>query len=274
MNLKIANYFGIPLYLNLLVFPFIFFVYFTTKDGLGAFAVAIYIFGLFFVVLHEYGHCFMARKFKWQVQDITIYPLGGAARINFKHTDPKQEIFVALAGPAVNFGLICVFLPLFILFVYLENFNLCFVFLVMVISNLLILVFNLFICVFPMDGGRVLRALLSCKIGHERATWWAVRLGQGGGFILAVLALYFGFWLVAFIFVLMIMFSQDELTEARMLAALYRIRIKLVGLLNKPELAEADLPELIQAVETSQNEKLKKDTLLLLKDLNQSNVSI
>lgn len=276
MNLKICQLFGIPLYLNLFTIPFAVFVYYSNEEG--AFALAILIISLFFVVLHEYGHCFMARKYKWEVVDISILPIGGIAQIHFKYDKPYQEIAVALAGPAVNLFFTLFFIPFIFLTVYFDNYSLCFVFVVLFVSNIIILLFNL-LCIFPMDGGRVLRAFLSSKIGHERATWWAVRIGQIGSFVLATMSFYYGFFLAGVISMIMCALSQNELSHAKLIASLHRIRINLAWWLNKPELKEANLPELILALESVEDEALKQriqteELLPLLKDLDQSSISI
>jgi len=277
MNLRIADYFGIPLYFNILTLPFVLFIYHTRED-LGILAVAIYIFSLFFVLLHEYGHCFMARRFNWPVHDITILPIGGIAQITFKHYKPKEEILVALAGPLVSLGFFMIFMPAFIVFAYLEYFGMFLVCLVMATSNFVIFAFNL-LPIYPMDGGRVLRACLSIMLGHKRGTWWAVRFGQVGGAILAVLAFYNGYYLAGAIFIFMGVVGQNELAHARLLTLLYKMRKDICEALDRPELEHADLPELITVLETIEDEALKVklrvvDVVPLLMELRESKVSI
>lgn len=277
MNLKIADYFGIPLYLNVLTIPFSIYIYHSRED-VGALALAIFFISLFFVLLHEYGHCFMARWHNWHVLDITILPIGGVAQIHFKYDDPSEELQVVLAGPAVNLFFVMLFLPLVVLAAYYDNPALAFVLSIPFIANTIILLFNL-LPVFPMDGGRVLRALLSYKIGHERATWWAVRFGQISGFVLSMLCLYYGLWFAGFIFLLMMVVSQNELASAKLVGCLHRIRIKVAWILNKPELNKADLPELIAAIESVEDKELieelqAEELLILLRDLKQSSISI
>jgi len=276
MNLQIARFFNIPVYLNLYTIPFALFI--CLGREFGEFSLATFIIGLFFVVLHEYGHCFMAKKYGWKIFDITILPIGGVAQISFKHDKPIREIYVAMAGPAVSLFLCVPFLLLMVGAIYLENYPLMLVFLVCFLTNGMIFLFNL-LPIFPMDGGRVLRAILSSKIGHERATWWAVRIGQIGGIILCGVCFYYQLWIAGLIFVLVSLLSQNELAYARLLEVLYRLRIKLACVLNKPELLEADLPELISAVESIQDEEVKKkiqveEVLDFLKDLTQSSISI
>lgn len=239
-----------------------------------------YIFiSLIFVVFHEYGHILIAQYLNLPVKDVTLYAFGGVAKVIFDYSSPKKEILVALAGPLVNLILMILFILLLLISFYLNLATLIlFSFFLCILSNFIIFAFNLFVCILPMDGGRVLRAFLSFKIGHERATWWTVRIGQIGGFTLATISFYYGFFVAGVFFIIMCVFSQNELSHAKLLASLYRIRIHLAWRLNKPELREASLPELILALESVEDEALKQkiqtELLPLLKDLNQSSIGV
>jgi Zn-dependent protease len=121
------------------------------------------------VVLHELGHAMAARRFGIGTESITLYPMGGIASIERMPEEPDQELVIALAGPAVNFllaGLGGLFWsthhPAIVGFV---------------LSNLIMGVFNL-LPAFPMDGGRVLRALLAKWMGWLPASRMAVRIGR------------------------------------------------------------------------------------------------
>ena len=278
MNLKLADYFNIPLFFNLFTIPFALFIYFSQHNELGRLALALYVFSLFFVLLHEYAHCFMARRFGWLVKDITILPLGCVARIHFKYNIPKEEICVAIAGPLLNLAIMLLLLPVMILLAINEQLELFFVTFVMVLCNFMICAFNL-LPVYPMDGGRILRAYLSRFMGHLNATWWAVRTGQLLGGCLSVFAFMHSYYMAAIIFLIMIVLGQNELTQAKIIALLYKIREEICLTLNKPELARADLPELIAALEEIQDEEIKQKLetdhlIFLLNDLRQSKISI
>lgn len=134
------------------------------------------------VVLHELGHAFAARGFGVGVSRILLLPVGGMAEFDRIPRKPREEIIIALAGPAVNFVLI----NLLLIFVSppattneLLSFELTFASLAqhLLVMNIAMGCFNL-VPVFPMDGGRVLRALLAKRLSYLRATFWAAAVGK------------------------------------------------------------------------------------------------
>lgn len=278
LNFKIADYFGIPLYFNLLTFPFVYFLYLTREDDLGILAVALFCLMLFFVLLHEYGHCWAARKLGWDVDSITLLPIGGIAKIYFKHMNPKHEIIVALAGPAVSLVLSTLCFGGIFVGAFLDDPNLAFLFIVLFVNNTVILLFNM-LPLFPSDGGRVFRAALSMMLGHVRGTWWAVRLSQTLAVGLSLTAAYFGYYIAAFLLLFLVVIAQNELAFSRLLTAFWRMRNEIAEDLNKPELRQADLPEIIEAIEAVEDpdlkEKISKEELMpLLLDLQQTNIRL
>ncbi|APW59820.1 site-2 protease family protein [Paludisphaera borealis] len=130
------------------------------------------------VLLHEFGHALTARRFGIGTVNITLYPIGGVARLMRMPRAPGAELLIALAGPAVNFAIaagLCAVLGLggsAILGDYASFFLLQ-----LMAMNLVLGGFNL-IPAFPMDGGRVLRAVLSGWIGRGRATSFAASVGR------------------------------------------------------------------------------------------------
>ena len=153
------------------------------------------------VLLHEFGHVLAARRYGIQTPDITLLPIGGVARLERIPEQPGQELLVALAGPAVNLVIAGLLYLAFGGFVPAEGLEVAnpgvglMARLAMV--NLFLAVFNL-IPAFPMDGGRVLRALLAYRLGYARGTQIAASVGQAVAFGLGLLGL---FWNPLLIFI-------------------------------------------------------------------------
>ncbi|NNC88067.1 MAG: site-2 protease family protein [Akkermansiaceae bacterium] len=145
------------------------------------------------VLLHEFGHVLTARQFGVRTPDITLLPIGGMARMQKLPDKPWQELLVAIAGPAVNVVIGAVLLAIFGARAVLEGgeepqallMNIPFGERLMVV-NFVLVIFNM-IPAFPMDGGRVLRALLAMMMNYGTATKIASVIGQGlalaGGFL-------------------------------------------------------------------------------------------
>lgn len=134
------------------------------------------------VVLHELGHAIAARKFGVRTRDIILMPIGGVARLERIPRRPREELIVALAGPAVNVvlaaSLLALTLPVFGVdgLVVPTSFTANLVGKAIAV-NLAMIVFNM-LPAFPLDGGRVLRAVLSSSMGHLKATRAAAKTGQ------------------------------------------------------------------------------------------------
>lgn len=188
--IQIATVAGIPIRLH-----FTFFLALLYFGGLGngpAFDRILYVVAIFAcIVLHELGHSLVALHFKIPVRDITLYPIGGVASIE-KRPIPRQEFWIALAGPAVNVVIAVILgvllgLPGHQLDLYGADRWRTFASLVFA-ANVFLVVFNA-IPAFPMDGGRVLRAMLAMNMPADRATVIAAGIGQSLAIVLAIAAL-------------------------------------------------------------------------------------
>jgi stage IV sporulation protein FB len=149
----------------------------------GAITAALLLLALFAcILLHEFGHILMARRFGVRTPDVILLPIGGVARLERIPDEPRQELLIALAGPAVTAGLALIFYLLLRLTggdAGVGQLNPLAPFLnQLLVTNVWLLLFNM-IPAFPMDGGRVLRALLASRMGLVRGTRVAASLGQG-----------------------------------------------------------------------------------------------
>ena len=177
--------FGIPIRVHgsLLLFLPLLALIFAGGTGLVGFAFALVlmscVFG--FVLLHELGHSVAALYYRVPVRQITLYPIGGVAGLSYMPEDPRKELVITAAGPLVNFVLAGAFALVFFL---VPSFFVA----TLLKVNLALGIFNL-LPGFPMDGGRILRALLSRRMSHRRATRIAVRVGQGTAVALGILGI-------------------------------------------------------------------------------------
>jgi Zn-dependent protease/CBS domain-containing protein len=166
------------------------------------------------VLLHEFGHALAAKAYGISTADISLLPIGGVARMERMPEKPLQELVVALAGPLVN---VIILLALGIVLAFAGGINLDAVsdpegpdLLTMVLlANLIMLLFNL-IPAFPLDGGRVLRALLATRMPYARATRIAASIGQGLAFAIGTFAAFKGLLLLGLIAIFIYMGAENE----------------------------------------------------------------
>jgi len=196
---KLGSPFGIGLYVHwtfglLLAFLLI------SGAGLGAVAFVLAIFAC--VTLHEYGHALAARHYRIPTDSITLYPIGGVARLANMPPDPKQELVIALAGPAVNVVIAALLFPL--AFLFSSDFTALIPgapggFIAQLVAvNVTLVLFNM-IPAFPMDGGRVFRAILSMRRSYASATDIAARTGQAIAVAFGIYGLFSPNFLLVFI---------------------------------------------------------------------------
>lgn len=166
------------------------------------------------VVLHELGHALAARRYGIRTPRITLLPIGGVAELERMPEKPTEEIVVAIAGPLVNVAIaaaLILFLgawPDMAAISEIENPSFGF-FARLAVVNVVLVAFNL-IPAFPMDGGRVLRALLATRFTRVRATRIAARVGQITAFLFGFLGLLSGNVLLIFVAIFVYVAATSE----------------------------------------------------------------
>lgn len=253
-SLKIFTWLGIPVFVHWtfgLIFLYV--LWYAYSNSLSAYET-VWVTGLFMaifgsVLLHEYGHALAARRYGVRTRDIVLMPIGGMARLERMPENPRQEFVVAIAGPMVNvilFILTAAAISILArpeevalvkeallseangevyeetgveiskLLQYSINFG---------VSNLILVLFNM-IPAFPMDGGRVLRALLTMRIGRPRATKIAAWIGQAFALAFAAWGLYSGNFMLALLglFVIYAARSENAMVQTEALVSKYKVR--------------------------------------------------
>jgi Zn-dependent protease len=233
-SLKLGKLLGIDVYLHftfLLLLAFLGFYYWRATQNVDAalrgVAFIVALFGC--VVLHELGHALMARRYGIKTRDITLLPIGGIARLEKMPEKPMQEFWVALAGPAVNVVIAAVllagllvtggFTPVKELGVTGGSF-----WQRLIVLNLILVTFNL-LPAFPMDGGRVLRALLALRLGRRRATAIAANVGQGMAILFGIVGFFYNPFPI-FIAIFVYLGAQAEAGMVEMQSALAGLRVR------------------------------------------------
>ncbi len=197
-SIKLFRLFGIQLELHVTFLLLVAWVAWSSwMDGGGAIAPVIwstaFVLLIFTcVVLHELGHCLMARRYKIPIYRILLLPIGGMAQFGHIPRKPLRELFITLAGPMVNFliaGILRIFLGSPWVW-FNADFQYSWIDLLfsLMIFNFAMGLFNL-LPIFPMDGGRILRAILALKYSYLAATRAAVYVAMplaAGGVLLAL----------------------------------------------------------------------------------------
>lgn len=198
-SLRLGTFAGIGVYLHftflLLLAFFALGEWHTTHSVIEVVGTVLFTLSLFgCVLLHEFGHALTAARYGIKTRDITMLPIGGIARLERMPDDPIEELIVAVAGPAVNVVIAAVlFGILFVMYgvqpvlgaIYpLRSMSNNFL-LDLAKINLALVLFNM-LPAFPMDGGRVVRALLATRMPYAKATGIAAMLGQGMAILLAL----------------------------------------------------------------------------------------
>jgi stage IV sporulation protein FB len=234
---RIAKVAGIDVYLH---FTFlIFLIWVGVSEALqGGIGYALYgitrisvLFGI--VVLHELGHALAARRFHIRTRDIILLPIGGVARLERMPEKPMQEFIVAIAGPAVNIALAALGYLLLLLFTppfenvpleHLQHSPLV----QFIAINVFLALFNM-LPAFPMDGGRVLRAILATRLDYVTATQTAASVGQAMAVLFAFVALFWNpFLLFIALFVWLGASEEASMVRARHVLSGIPARVAMV----------------------------------------------
>ena len=228
-SFKVARIAGIDVRIHATFFLLLGFVaYFGGHRAGGSWglsAVLIWLLVFLCVLLHELGHALAAKAYGIPTVDITLYPIGGIARMERMPEKPVQELVVAIAGPLVNVVIIAVLGVVLLAtgemspLVFLSPSNLL---QALFTTNVYMVVFNL-IPAFPLDGGRVLRAILATRMEYARATRLAAGIGQGLALALGIFAAFNGWLLLILIAIFIYMAAESE-------AAIVQMRSVTAGL--------------------------------------------
>jgi stage IV sporulation protein FB len=211
------------------------------------------------VLAHEFGHIFTARAFGVATPDVTLLPIGGLARLERIPEKPIEEFLIAIAGPLVNvviaLGLV-VFAGAHLNMGDLAVVESTRVSLIdrLAVVNLFLVLFNM-IPAFPMDGGRVLRALLATRLGFVRATGISATIGQGLAFLLGFAGL-FGNPMLIFIAIFVYLAASGEAHSVALRALSRGVPVATAMMTQYATLTpEADVEEAVQTLlRTSQSE--------------------
>ena len=202
---------GIPvrLHASFMLFAGIIILFQALTDGLTAglhvASVLLMLFGS--VILHELGHALMGRAFGVFTKEIILTPIGGIALLDRALDNSRAEIWIAWAGPAVNFILVALSLPL----LFISNASWLSYF---IMVNMMLGVFNL-IPAFPMDGGRILRALLAKKYGYKDATLMALKISKVFGVLFILVGIVYSVMLsIIGIFLLLTANRHEQFTRS------------------------------------------------------------
>jgi Zn-dependent protease len=190
------------------------------------------------VLLHEFGHAFMARQHGVRVHDVSLSAIGGVARMEQLPEASRAEVLIALAGPAANFAFIIAMAPI-VLFggvlsglSSLEDYATTVfepsplgLLTTLLYANLLIIVFNM-LPAFPMDGRRVFRAALTTAVGREIGTRIAVVVGEAFAVVLLLFSIFVAqsvILVLLSIFVMVVAYGEER--AVRVESAMRRMRV-------------------------------------------------
>jgi len=193
-SLRIFKIFGIPIELDFSFLILIISIYLLAFSGFISLEMAVLITLVFVtVVIHELSHSYVARHFGVEIEKILLLPRGGIAKMEGIPRVPRQELLISIAGPLTNLIIAAAFYGIQSTRIFpqtitefIGNF---------ILVNIILALFNL-IPAFPMDGGRILRALLAEKMSYLRSTEVAANLGKFLAILMAMAGIFFNFFLI------------------------------------------------------------------------------
>jgi Zn-dependent protease len=247
-SIRTGRFSGIDVYMHftfLLLLGWVALVHWRQGQSIAAAAGGVFfILAVFLcVVLHEFGHALTARRYGIKTRDIILLPIGGVARLERLPTQPLQELWVALAGPAVNIVIaagLSIWLTIGATFEPIQGLTVTtgpFLERIMAV-NIFLVAFNM-IPAFPMDGGRVLRALLATHTEYSRATQIAAHIGQGIAVFFGLIGLFYNPLLLFIAFFVWIGAAQ-EAGMAQMQSAIGGIPVQQAMLTDFKTLQTSD----------------------------------
>jgi Zn-dependent protease/predicted transcriptional regulator len=235
-SIKLGKFVGIDVHMHLtflLLVGWVALVHWQRGQSVGAVIAGVLLILAIFtcVILHEFGHALMARRYGIATRDIILLPIGGVARLERIPSQPMQELWVSLAGPAVNLVIAAA------LFIWLQATSSLEPMQRMTITtgpflerlmavNLFMIAFNM-IPAFPMDGGRVFRAVLATRMAYGRATRIAASIGRAMAVLFVLMGLFYNPFLL-FIAVFIWMGATHEAAVARLKSAVGDIPVNQV----------------------------------------------
>jgi len=229
-SFKIGSAWGIPIELHITFILLMVVVFFLSLPTLYLFLLILFLFA--FVTVHELAHSVVARHYNIKVRKIVLYPIGGVSENEEIPENPSIEWRMAAAGPLTSFAIGGILLLLYLLLPIPPSTtaissaittagNLV---LDLAGLNLILGAFNL-IPAFPMDGGRVFRALLAERMKFTDATKWAAFIGRMFGILMVMVGIFFDFWLII-IGVFIYIGASEEAESTIVSTALARVRVK------------------------------------------------
>jgi Zn-dependent protease/predicted transcriptional regulator len=238
-SFQIAKFFGIPIKVHITFFLLLIFIGFYGSRIQGArsglFGIASIILIFLCVVIHEFAHSLVARKYGVKIRDIILLPIGGVSEMEELPSQPKQEINVALVGPLTSIVLSLIFFLAYrLLFPEASTVNISIfqgnLLLNLFAINLMLGLFNL-LPAFPMDGGRVLRGLLGLRMDLLRATRIAVGIGEFLAILFFFIGLFFNPWL-ALIAVFIFLGAEGEKRATELKVEISDVPVRVAMLTN------------------------------------------